>query len=69
MSQETIIPVDSLGAFIPSTPIPVSSLTQTFTYSGGFVTTASVSYLTNTYVQTFTNDGTNITLISGWVKQ
>lgn len=69
MSQETIIPVDSLGAFIPSTPIPVNSLTQEFTYSGGFVTTASVSYLTNTYVQTFTNDGTNITLISGWVKQ
>ena len=69
MSQETIMPVDSLGNFISGTPLPVSSLPQTFTYFGGFLTTITVSYYDNTYVQTLTNDGTNITVISGWVKQ
>lgn len=54
------------------TLLPLDSLTQTFTYSGGFVVTASVVYSGNsganhTYTQTFTNDGTNITSVSGWI--
>jgi hypothetical protein len=49
--------------------LPVSSLNQTFVYSGSFVSTITVSYQSNTYVQTFTNNGTNITTISQWTKQ
>lgn len=46
--------------------LPLDSLPMTFTYSSTFVATISVFYQGNTYVQTFTNDGTNITFISGW---
>ncbi len=49
--------------------IPLDSLPQTFAYSGSFVSTITVVYQGITYVQTFTNDGTNITAISGWVPQ
>lgn len=49
--------------------LPLAQLTQTFAYAGGFVDTITVTYLTNDYVQTFTDDGTNITEISGWVLQ
>jgi hypothetical protein len=48
--------------------LPLSSLAQQFTYSGTFVSTITVLYQGNTYVQTFLNDGTNITYISGWVN-
>lgn len=48
--------------------LPLSSLPQQFIYSGGFLSTITVSYAGNTYVQTFTNDGTNIVYISGWVN-
>ena len=46
--------------------LPLDSLAQQFTYAGGFVTSISVYYQGNNYVQTFLNDGTNITYISGW---
>lgn len=49
--------------------LPLANLAQTFTYSGGFVETISVIYGGVTYVQTFTNDGTNITNISVWAEQ
>lgn len=49
--------------------LPLISLAQTYAYSGGFLSTITVSYSGNTYVQTFTNDGTNITGASQWVKQ
>lgn len=49
--------------------IPLDSLPQNFAYTGGFVSTITVVYQGITYVQTFTNDGTNITAISGWVPQ
>jgi hypothetical protein len=46
--------------------LPLDSLPQTFAYSGGFISTITVQYAGNTYVQTFENNGTNITFISGW---
>jgi hypothetical protein len=49
--------------------LPIDNLAITFTYSGSFVTTATVVYRTITYVQTFTNNGTHITNISQWVAQ
>ena len=51
------------------TMLPLDSITNTIAYSGSFVSTITVNYQGNTYVQTFTNNGTNITVISNWVKQ
>jgi len=51
------------------TPIPLNNLEMDFTYDGDFVETITVEYQGVTYVQTFTNDGTNITNISQWVEQ
>lgn len=48
--------------------LPLDSIPATFTYSGSFVSTITVPYAGNTYTQTFTNNGTNITHISGWIK-
>ena len=50
-----------------NTQLPLAQLEQVFSYVGGFVDTITVQYVGNTYVQTFTNDGTNITEITGWV--
>lgn len=49
--------------------LDLGSLEQTFVYSGGFISTATVVYSGITYVQTFTNNGSNITVVSGWVAQ
>ena len=49
------------------TQIDLDNAAQSFTYSGGFVATIVVVYRGNTYTQTFTNNGTNITAISNWV--
>lgn len=49
--------------------LPLESLEQVFAYDGEFVDTITVVYAGKTYVQTFQNDGTNITNISGWVAQ
>ena len=49
--------------------LPLDSLPATIAYSGSFVSTITVVYEGNTYVQTFTNNGTNITAFTGWVKQ
>ncbi len=51
------------------TQLPLAQLEQSFAYSGDFVSTITVEYVGNTYVQTFTNNGTNITNITGWVLQ
>jgi len=45
----------------------MAQLEQVFVYAGGFVSTITVVYETRTYVQTFTNDATNITEITGWI--
>jgi hypothetical protein len=47
--------------------LPLDSLAQQFTYDGSFIETISVFYTNKLYVQTFTNDGTNIIAISGWI--
>ena len=49
--------------------LPLNNLAQTFTYAGDFIATISVVYQGITYVQTFENDGTNITDISVWAAQ
>lgn len=49
--------------------LPIDSVAQTLVYAGDFISTITVVYQGNTYVQTFTNDGTDITAISGWEKQ
>jgi hypothetical protein len=63
----------NMSDFVTTIPdgvqLPIDSVAQTIAYSGNFVNTITVAYSGNTYVQTFTNDGTNITAISGWVKQ
>jgi hypothetical protein len=46
--------------------LPLGSLDQVFTYDGTFVETITVVYGNVTFVQTFTNDGTNITNISAF---
>lgn len=49
--------------------LPLSSLAQDITYDGSIVATVTVVYAGKTYVQTMTNDGTNITSVSGWEVQ
>lgn len=57
------------------TQLPVENLPVAIAYSGSFISTLTVQYeaislptpnLSN-FVQTFTNNGTNITNISRWV--
>jgi hypothetical protein len=48
--------------------LPLSSLPQSFVFVGGFISTITVEYQGNTYVQTFINDGVNIIYISGWIN-
>lgn len=61
---------DCVGTQSPgSIQLPISDLAQVLTYSGNFISTITVVYQDVTYVQTFTNDGTNITDISQWVPQ
>lgn len=47
--------------------LPLDSLPQQLMYDGTFISTITVLYAGRTYVQTFENDGTNITYISNWV--
>ena len=57
------------------TQLPLDSLAQTFVRSGSFLSTITVTYTSaqthalRNFIQTFTNDGTNITAISGWIAQ
>lgn len=55
------------------TPLPLDSLPQTLAYttiSGNpYLSTITVVYAGNTYVQTLTYTGINLTSISRWVKQ
>jgi len=48
--------------------LPLASLPTTITWDGFFVATMVVEYQTKTYTQTYTNNGTVITAISGWVS-
>jgi hypothetical protein len=47
--------------------LPIEDLQVTIGYDGSFVSTLTVTYNGLDYVQTISNDGTNITAISQWV--
>lgn len=49
--------------------LPLSSLAQVMGYAGSNLTTITVTYKGNTYVQTFTYTSTNLTGQSLFVKQ
>lgn len=49
--------------------LPIDSLAQEFAYNGDFLETITINYGGKTYIQTFTNNGTNITSISKWEVQ
>ena len=46
--------------------IPVDSLAKTYTYSGGNVATAAVTYNAVTYTKTYTYTSGNLTGVSQW---
>lgn len=64
--SETVIASDG-------TALPLDSLGTALTFSGGFISTITVQYnalstgVLSHFVQTFTNNGTNITNISHFV--
>ena len=54
------------------TALPLDSLAVAITWDGSFVATLTVNYpnlagVPTNYVQTFTNNGTDITNVSQWV--
>lgn len=49
--------------------LPIGSLAESYSYTSGILTTATVSYGGNTYVQTYIYTSGNLTGISQWVKQ
>lgn len=55
------------------TPLPIDDLPQVLAYttisSNPYLSTITVVFGLNTYVQTYTYTGTNLTGISRWVKQ
>ena len=51
------------------TQLPIDSLPISLAFSGGFISTMTTEYAGITYVQTFDNDGTNVTYISNWQAQ
>ena len=69
MSVIYIIPVDSNWNFINGMQIPIDSCAKTYVYDGEIVETITVEWMDGTYIQTYTNDGTNITSVTGWVLQ
>lgn len=69
MAIDYTTPVDSSGNYLTGTPLPIGELPVTLAYSGSFISTLTVQYYGNTYVQSFTNNGSKITYISGWVLQ
>lgn len=48
------------------TMLPIDSLNLAFVYVATFLSTITTMYAGNLFVQTFTNNGTNITNISQW---
>ena len=51
------------------TMLPLEDMPLTLAFSGDFIATITGVYQGKTYVQTYTNNGTNITGISAWIKQ
>ncbi len=66
------IPIYDTGGVIASDGVlvPVDSLAQTMGYDGSNnLTTVTVTYLGNVYVQTLTYTGSNLTGVSRFIKQ
>jgi hypothetical protein len=63
--HSTVGVMDSAGVFIP-----VDSMAQTMTYNGPGATVDTITATdgTNSWRQTFTYTGANITGISAWIK-
>lgn len=57
--------VDSTGAALPN---DFDSLPLTMTYSAGVLQTAIRTKAPNTWTQTYTYTGSNLTAVSAWVK-
>ena len=49
--------------------LPLDELQHTFGYVNGVLTTDTVVFAGNTYVQTLTYTTSNLTGVSAWVKQ
>lgn len=49
--------------------LPLDSIDQVFGYNGSDITSITVEYYGNTYIQTITYSSGNVTSISKWVKQ
>jgi hypothetical protein len=49
--------------------VPIGDLVQTFTYSGSLIATITVAYQGKTFIQTYANNGTQVTSISQWTQQ
>lgn len=47
--------------------LPIDNLAKVFAYSGAFLSTITVVYNGITYVQTYTNNGAQLTSESQWV--
>lgn len=65
---QSVIIVDGFDTAGDELPTGFGTLPQTLNYAGAFIDNIIVTDGVDTWTQTFTNDGTNITAISGWVK-
>lgn len=54
----------SNGVQLPLEDVPISLV-----FTGDFISTITCVYQGITYIQTYTNNGTNITAISAWIAQ
>jgi hypothetical protein len=52
-----------------NTQLDLDSLPVTLGYTGSNLTTLTIVYRENTYIQTLTYSGANVVTISNWIKQ
>jgi hypothetical protein len=71
VSSSNPLPAKSVNCVIASDGVllPVDSLEQTLTYTGDLISTISVSFGSEVYIQTYTYTSSNVTSISQWEKQ
>ena len=71
VSSSNPLPAKSVNCVIASDGVllPVESLEQTLTYTGDLISTISVSFGSEVYIQTYTYTSSNVTSISQWEKQ
>lgn len=71
VSSSNPLPAKSVNCVIANDGVllPVESLEQTLTYTGDLISTISVSFGSEVYIQTYTYTSGNVTSISQWEKQ